>query len=115
MIVNQPTPSVVTITINKSLKTYAIDRIASLTLNGLSGNDTIRVLPTLALPVAINGGDGHDSIDGGGAGDVLNGGKGRDTIHGFGGRGVIRGGPGIHLLFRGSKGGRLLGGPGAPF
>src|SRR4051812_33106514 len=115
MIVNQPTPSVVTITINKSLKTYAIDRIASLTLNGLSGNDTIRVLPTLALPVAINGGDGHDSIDGGGAGDVLNGGKGRDTIHGFGGRDIIRGGPDNDFLFGDSKGDRIWGDAGTDF
>jgi Ca2+-binding RTX toxin-like protein len=115
MIVNQPTPNLVSITINKSLKTYALDRIASLTLNGLSGNDTIRVLPTLALPVAINGGDGHDSIDGGGAGDTLYGGKGRDTIHGGGGRDIIHGGPDIDFLFGDSKGDRIWGDAGDDF
>lgn len=115
MIVNQPTPTIISITVNKSLKTYARDRIASLTLNGLSGNDTIRVLPTLDLPVVINGGDGHDSIDGGAAGDTINGGKGRDTIHGMGGRDIIHGGADIDFLFGDSKGDRIWGDAGADF
>jgi Ca2+-binding RTX toxin-like protein len=115
MIVDQPTNSTISIRVNKTIKTYALDRIASLTLNGLSGNDIIRALPTLNLPLLINGGNGHDSIDGAAAGDTLNGGKGRDTIHGGGGSDRIYGNADNDILFGDSKGDRIWGGAGDDF
>ena len=85
-----------------------------LTFNGLSGDDSVRV-PTLDVPVVINGDDGHDSIHGGGVGDTINGGKGRDTIHGDGGIDIIHGGADNDVLFGDSKGDRIWGDAGNDF
>jgi Ca2+-binding RTX toxin-like protein len=52
-----------------------------LTLNGLGGNDVIdaRSLKADSIQLAINGGDGDDTITGSDGNDLVNGGRGSDT------------------------------------
>ncbi|MDX1946825.1 MAG: Ig-like domain-containing protein [Pirellulaceae bacterium] len=56
-----------------------------------TGNDTLSVVGTYNLPVLYYGGDGDDTISGGGGGDKLVGGAGRDRINAYGGNNEVWG------------------------
>jgi predicted AlkP superfamily pyrophosphatase or phosphodiesterase/Ca2+-binding RTX toxin-like protein len=62
-------------------------------VNGLAGNDVLRVEPTVGvdLLIELRGGDGDDVIEGGAGNDVLSGGNGNDTIAGGGGVDAVSG------------------------
>jgi Ca2+-binding RTX toxin-like protein len=105
----------------------------SLTVRGNEGDDRIRVLDTLAAPVAavlgitlegdagddflqggagdetLNGGDGNDFLSGGAGNDTLNGGAGEDTMVGGAGQDTYDGGDGFDtILIRGTSGADLI-------
>ena len=63
-------------------------QVQQITINGLAGNDTIR-LNAVTVTASINGGDGNDNITGGLGNDTITGGLGND---------VINGGTGTNLL-----------------
>src|SRR5213083_2808496 len=72
--------------------------VTKIVVNGLGGNDDLSVAadPThgIALPVALNGGDGNDRLRGGRGNDVLNGGNNNDVLTGGPGADVFNGGAG---------------------
>lgn len=73
------------------------------TIIGAGGSDVLQAT-FLDVPVTLDGGDGSDTLVGGGAGDLLDGDDGRDTLIGLGGRDELRGDDDAD---------RLDGGPGA--
>jgi Ca2+-binding RTX toxin-like protein len=76
-----------------------VQGMTALGLNGLGGDDTLRVGPSVQLPVAIDGGDGSDRVEGGG-GDTVRGGAGDDVLVWNPGDGsnVLEGGDGNDVL-----------------
>ncbi len=69
---------------------FARDKIAKIAVDARAGNDRVRIDDsngtfTDAIPTAIDGGDGNDTIDGGSGIETLRGGDGNDTIDGNGG------------------------------
>src|SRR5262245_29392315 len=62
-----------------------------LTVNGLAGNDTISAGGLLEnlIQLALDGGDGNDTLNGGNGADTLIGGDGNDTIDGNGGNDTV--------------------------
>ncbi|HVK11736.1 MAG TPA: DUF4397 domain-containing protein [Gemmataceae bacterium] len=77
--------------------------IEALTASGGDGNDVIDASGVTSLPVAVAGGRGNDTIDGGSRDDLIDGGAGDD---------VIRGNDGNDFLFGGAGNDSLLGGNG---
>ncbi len=69
---------------------FARDKIAKIAVDARAGNDRVQIDDsngtfTDAIPTAIDGGDGNDTIDGGSGIETLRGGDGNDTIDGNGG------------------------------
>jgi Ca2+-binding RTX toxin-like protein len=72
-----------------------------LTVNALNGDDTVDAsgLPTDAILLTEDGGNGDDTLIGGNGDDTLIGGNGDDTLIGGPGQDVLDGGRGHnHLL-----------------
>jgi RTX calcium-binding nonapeptide repeat (4 copies) len=67
--------------------------VESLVVNGLGGDDTVVGQNGIAslTHLAVNGGDGNDTLSGGDGDDVINGGSGDDTIDGNRGNDVMIG------------------------
>ncbi|MBM4071571.1 MAG: hypothetical protein FJ271_21950 [Planctomycetes bacterium] len=80
------------------VQTSAYDRIVVI---GKAGNDTITLPLNLGKWSRIFGGDGNDTIRGGGGPDEIYGGRGSDTIDGRAGADVIWGGPDTDFLTTG--------------
>jgi hypothetical protein len=86
---------------------------------GQAGNDVIQVVPLngddgttpLALPVALFGGDGDDTLDARAASGpgVLVGGAGNDNLYGGGGRNILIGGTGADALHGGGADDLVIG------
>lgn len=106
----------------------ALSQVRSIKIDGLAGNDTIRLLadgatgngvPHRAVITGgggndvIVGGDGNDSISGGGGNDTLSGGAGRDALYGESGTDTLDGGDGNDGLFGGANADTLTGGAGS--
>src|SRR5438105_2380552 len=76
--------------------------VRRIVMNGLAGNDQLKVVSTSALPVkqpaTLNGGDGNDILVGGDGNDHLNGGAGDDQLSGGRGNDVLDGGEGDNNL-----------------
>ncbi|MEA2709973.1 MAG: serralysin, partial [Phycisphaerales bacterium] len=92
---------------NGSTATTPAAGVTKIVINGLAGNDELRVLIGLNgvnLPATLNGGDGYDRLFGGVANDVLNGNLGNDILNGGPGNDVLNGNEGNDVL---------IGGPGA--
>lgn len=94
------------------------DPLSVISIFGNDGNDTIRVFNSITTTLVAHGGNGNDTIRGGGGNDILFGGIGNDTLHGrdgvdqlFGeiGNDVLRGGSEADFLFGGSGYDRLFG------
>jgi Ca2+-binding RTX toxin-like protein len=85
----------------------------TLSINALDGNDSIDLtkLPSAAVSLFVYGGNGNDTVKGGGAddlvyggndNDVLSGGGGGDVLLGENGNDTVTGGTGVDLAFLGS-------------
>lgn len=81
--------------------------LASVTIVGSSGNDTLKGGTASDLIIA---GSGNDQIDGGAGDDFIAGGQGNDTINGEGGNDTILGGGGQDEIDGGADNDILLGG-----
>lgn len=88
----------------------ATNSLASVEVNGLSGND--QLLGGMFDDI-LNGDDGDDSLYGGDGQDAVFGGDGSDTLHGDGGFDILNGGDGADSLNGGADGDVLVGGFGA--
>jgi Ca2+-binding RTX toxin-like protein len=90
----------------------AANPVNKVAISGGNGNDTITVDDTVLVGIQANGGNGHDSIDGGGGNDTLSGGNGKDSLDGAGGNDVLDGGNGADALAGGLGTDILRGGNG---
>jgi Ca2+-binding RTX toxin-like protein len=66
--------------------------------NGLAGDDNISVGGGISLSAWLYGGNGNDTLKGGGGNDILEGGAGNDTLTGGGGRDLLIGGTGADQI-----------------
>ena len=73
-------------------------QVMRITINGLGGNDTIRLVGAgasgtqdIAISAVIDGGTGNDSITGGIGNDSITGGLGNDVLNGGGGNDRLSG------------------------
>lgn len=81
---------------NTTVDRVDASQIQRITINGLAGNDTIRLagsgtgtLQDIRILSVINGGDGNDIITGGAGTDMITGGLGNDVIDGGAGVDVL--------------------------
>lgn len=88
---------------NEGITTYAVDEIRF--ADGTRWN-----LATVKL-LALQGGNGHDSLTGYASDDIISGGAGNDSIFGGDGNDTLDGGSGADLLDGGNGNDRLIGGP----
>ena len=73
----------------------------TVTVNGLGGNDTIDASPLAAgASLALDGGDGNDTLTGSAGDDLLTGGPGDDLLTGGPGLDTLDGGPGNNVLIQ---------------
>ncbi len=72
--------------------------ISRVVVNGMAGDDDIKVDDDVAIPVWLYGGDGNDSLKGGNKDDVLLGGAGSDLLAGNEGRDLLIGGTGADRI-----------------
>jgi ELWxxDGT repeat protein len=77
---------------------------------GQAGDDVITVSSGIALTAELFGGDGNDTLTGGGGPNIIVGGNGNDTIQGGTGRNILIGGAGADKLTGGSNDDILVGG-----
>ncbi|HKB38556.1 MAG TPA: alkaline phosphatase D family protein, partial [Gemmataceae bacterium] len=87
--------------------TQAIDLIF---LNGLAGNDSLKVASNIRISAILDGGSGDDELRGGGSADILLGGAGADALFAGSGRDLLIGGAGKDELHGQSGGDILIGG-----
>src|SRR3954453_312077 len=64
--------------------------VTRVTVVGANGSDRLSAT-FLEVPVTLDGGNGNDTLIGGGSDDVLDGDDGTDTLIGLGGRDELRG------------------------
>jgi Ca2+-binding RTX toxin-like protein len=86
--------------------------VAGFEVNAGSGDDSVTVSSSVAIPVTMRGGAGRDTLIGGSGPDKLMGGEGNDRLLGRGGDDLIFGGPGNDSLYGGPGEDSLRGGPG---
>jgi Ca2+-binding RTX toxin-like protein len=65
---------------------------------GLGGDDVIDASNSIHLSAWLYGGDGNDSLKGGGGNDMLQGGAGNDSLSGVGGSDLLIGGTGADQI-----------------
>jgi Ca2+-binding RTX toxin-like protein len=75
-----------------------LDQISAIHIDAGSGNDTITVSPTIALPTVLRGGPGNDAIHAGAGPSTIFGGDGDDRIYGGPANDTIDCGPGIDTV-----------------
>jgi hypothetical protein len=63
--------------------------VTSIRIDGLGGNDQIKVNPNISLPVRLFGDDGNDTLGGGSGDDSLYGGAGKDQLRGGDGQDTL--------------------------
>ena len=86
-------------TIGVGPRTFPASAVHSIQVNGLGGNDTIRIDDaqrafTQTRPTVIDGGGGNDNIRGGKGGETLRGSNGNDTVTGLRGNDIVQLGAG---------------------
>jgi hypothetical protein len=86
--------------------------VSGFEVNADSGDDQVRVTPSVSIPVTLRGGPGRDVLVGGSGADRLYGGAGPDKLVGRDGDDVLFGGSGSDQLFGGSGNDLLKGGGG---
>jgi Ca2+-binding RTX toxin-like protein len=70
---------------------FLVSQVQSIEIEMLGGNDHVNVNDSVLIPVTIRGGDGCDSLDGGGGNDLIYGGAGNDDLHGDEGHDLLYG------------------------
>ena len=125
-------PTVVRVDVNgESVGTFTFERVESISVNGLGGDDTIALglvtprpesfvergftytpLGGLKQPATLEGAAGNDTLYGGGGDDVLIGGAGKDVLIGGKGNDLVSGGAGRDKLYGNAGSDTLEGGSG---
>jgi hypothetical protein len=82
---------------------YNAATIKRLVIQGSDGNDSVQVKGDVKVPLAIFGGGGNDSIQGGHGADLLAGGPGDDSLTSQDGSDVLIGGAGSDNIKGGGK------------
>jgi hypothetical protein len=95
-----------TVKLNKNNTTFDATQVGRIVVFGLGGNDSISA-GKIPLDAQLHGGDGNDSIVGGGANSIMIGGAGNDSLSSKQGRNVYIGGTGSDSI-KGSKFDELL-------
>lgn len=98
------------VTFNAGAYTFTPSEITQIRVWGQNGNDTISADSSFTLPFVVFGGDGNDTITGGGGSNSLYGNAGDDTITGGSGPNMIDGGTGNNTIVTGGTGGGTTGG-----
>ena len=106
------TANTIDVSINGQISTFDSTAVKYIVVNGLGGNDTITVDPSIVTPTTVLGGAGNDTMTAGGGADVLNGGAGRDSLEGGGGADSMVGGAGNDSLVDGTGDDHMDGGAG---
>ena len=91
---------------------YSVSQVQSIEIEMLGGNDHVNVNDSVLIPVTIRGGDGCDSLDGGGGNDLIYGGAGNDELEGDEGHDVLFGEAGDDELEGNDGNDTLYGGDG---
>jgi hypothetical protein len=82
------------------------------TVRANGGDDTIAVAENVKVKVTLAGGDGNDTLTGGGGDDSISGGNGNDIIRGGGGNDYVYGGAGDDTVNGGNGSDVVYGGAG---
>jgi hypothetical protein len=80
-----------------AVKTGSYSGVKEIRFYGNDGDDGFD--STFIYPCYIEGGDGHDELEGGGGADTILGGDGADTLRGAGGNDRLYGGDGVDRLY----------------
>ncbi len=91
------------------LVTFISSDVQRIVVFGLAGNDKITISGALAQPAIIFGGNGNDTIVGGGGDDQISGGNGNDTVVGGKGTNTLCGDNGNDTIVGGSRNDILFG------
>jgi Ca2+-binding RTX toxin-like protein len=103
---------VVSVSVNGVAQKFLAATNQDITINALGGNDFINAFGVTIASLTVNGGAGDDTILGSERADRLNGGDGNDLILGFGGNDRIEGGNGDDILLGGQGDDFIRGGAG---
>ncbi|MDB5300178.1 MAG: Hemolysin-type calcium-binding region [Phycisphaerales bacterium] len=106
------TANTIDVSVNGKIKTFDAGSVKFILVNGLGGNDTITIDPSIVTPTTVLGGAGNDTMVAGGGGDSLNGGAGNDSLEGGAGAGTLAGGAGNDSLVGGTGDDKMDGGAG---
>lgn len=90
--------------------TFATGTFSSVAVYGVAGNDTVQVDGDVRYPAYLFGGDGDDTLTGGGGPVYLDGGAGNDRLYGGERQSVLVGGAGADRLSAGDGPALLVGG-----
>ena len=85
-----------------NLGSFDATQIGRIIIFGLGGNDTIKVNANVDIDAQLQGGDGADTLRGGGGNTIVVGGDGNDTLRGGRNRNLLIGGAGVDSLTGGS-------------
>jgi phosphodiesterase/alkaline phosphatase D-like protein len=94
----------------QTVGTFNPAAVGLIVVNGLAGDDVIRVSQQVAINTVLNGGSGNDVLIGGGGHNILLGGDGNDTLVSFTKRDVLIGGKGPDVLLALQGGALMIGG-----
>ncbi|MEL7370391.1 MAG: M91 family zinc metallopeptidase [Myxococcota bacterium] len=83
-----------------------------LTIRAAAGDDTVYIDPSVNYDIAIEGGDGDDTLTAGGGNNIIRGGDGNDSIRGSDGDDALFGGDGNDTITGGKGGDYIDGGAG---
>jgi hypothetical protein len=100
------------VSLNGKKESFAGASVLSLSIDGKSGNDSITLADSVLLDALIYGGNGHDTIRGGGGNDWIYGGNGHDWADGGLGDDWLDGAQGHDTLSGGDGDDTLEGGVG---
>ncbi|HEV2293464.1 MAG TPA: hypothetical protein VGR35_06380 [Tepidisphaeraceae bacterium] len=111
-VVNEEGVEMVGLEFNGLVLHYGIEETTSITINGRNGHDSIIATDDVMIPLILNGGNGNNTLRGGGADDILRGENGLDQLGGGAGNDVLLGGTALDTLTGGSGNDILIGGLG---